>query len=104
MKRKEFLIDYKGTLRSNEDSKIEISEIKYSNQGQIRLNGTDKDLDIFLRDLVNNSDFELIKVHDLNEVTAIVDVYKINREIDSVFWIQEKRYFDHSRGRKYFSY
>ena len=94
MKRKEFLIDYKGTLRSNTDSNVEISEIKYTNHGQIRLNGTDKNLETFIRDLENHSDFELIKIHDLKEVIGIVNLYKSQEEEDSILSIQEQRFFD----------
>ncbi|MAB40616.1 MAG: hypothetical protein CL525_16160 [Aequorivita sp.] len=94
MKRKEFLIDYKGTLRSNHDSDVEINAIKYTNHGQIRLNGTDRNLETFLRDLQLHSDFELIKVHELNEVIGIVNLHEAKEEGDSVLSIQEERFFD----------
>ena len=94
MKRKEFLIDYKGTLRSNYDSNVEINAIKYTNHGQIRLNGTDRNLETFLRDLQLHSDFELIKVHELNEVIGIVNLHEAKEEGDSVLSIQEQRFFD----------
>jgi|TARA_R100000479_G_scaffold43626_2_gene19984 hypothetical protein len=99
MTRKEFLIDYEGNLTTTGTNNVEINSIKYVHNGQIRLFGTDQNLEEFIRDLERNPTFRLIKVHDLKQVTAIVDLYE-TKEVDSLFYIQEERFFDQASQPK----
>jgi hypothetical protein len=90
--KKEFLIDYKGDFNQTETDEqtgrqfVDVLSNKY---GQIKITGTDKDLNLFLLEVEKTSpNFKLIGVTDLSEVIAIIDVHEGKAISDSIFSIR----------------
>ena len=65
---------------------VDVLSNKY---GQIKITGTDKDLNLFLLEIEKTSpNFKLIGVTDLSEVIAIIDVHEEKSITDSIFSIR----------------
>lgn len=96
--KKEFLIDYKGDFNKNkidDETGLQFVDIVSNQYGQIKLNGTDKDLNQFLKEMERTSpNFKLIGVTDLAFVVAVVNLYESKEVEDSIFSIREHKYFD----------
>lgn len=103
--KKTFLIDYKGdipTIETDDQTGLTYTSIKFNQYRQIKLTGTDKNLDEFIKEMERQSPgFKLIGVTDLSKTIAVINVFRSEPVHDSIFSIREETFnFKEDEERK----